>query len=77
MKPVSEATELYHNAEGKFAAITYCAGPKGHTVALHGLKEKYRTRFLNIETARMAWGVLRLKLRLEGFERRKQESRAA
>jgi hypothetical protein len=72
-----EATELYRNAEGRFAAITYCAGPKGHTVALHGLKTPYRVRFLDIESARLTWGVLRLKLRLEGYEKRKPETRAA
>ncbi len=77
MKPVTEATELYHDANGKCAAITYCAGPRGHTVSLHGLKEQFRVRFIDIETARLIWGVLRLKMKLAGYERRKPEVRAA
>ncbi len=76
MKPVSEATELYHDGAGKCAAITYCATAKGHTVTLHGLRESFRVRFLDIEAARLTWNVLRLKLRVNGYERRKPELKA-
>ncbi len=77
MRPATEATELYRNTDNRFAAITYCAGPRGHTVSLHGMPEAFRVRFLDIETARLVWGVLRIKLRLAGFERAKSEMRAA
>lgn len=75
--PTTEATELYHDENGKYAAITYCAGPRGHTVSLHGVEQQFRVRFIDIETARMIWGVLRLKLKLMGYERRKPELRVA
>jgi hypothetical protein len=75
MKPTTEATELFRNADGKFAAITYAAGPRGHTVSIHGLPEPYRTRTLNVEVARVAFGIARLTLRTKGFERCKPEVR--
>jgi len=70
MAPVTEATELYRNDAGKFAAITYAAGPKGHTVSLHGIPgDPFRVRLLDVETARLVWSVLRLKMKLMGFEK--------
>jgi hypothetical protein len=74
MRPVvTEACEWYTNSLGQTAALVYVHGPKGHTVSLTGLSEPCRLRFLDVETARTYFGLLRLKLSIAGYAKRKPE----
>lgn len=68
MPPFSETTELYRNANGACAALTYSATAKGHRLSLHGLPDgSLSIRFLDVEAARLTWNVMRLRLRVAGY----------